>query len=177
MTVRALICLFSVITFIFPACAEQPCKKEDCLMAESMPVKDAMDFPVLWGAYYTYKEEGKYVVFRLLDFNADAIHYAIFKEEFEMRPKAKEIRGLSPYIGHVPFEVGTLLHKSELELTASAPLTLTDLEGYGYYLGEFGMKANELSEFKTKLIEFSHKEPLLTHLKMHGDRVEVSVLD
>ena len=73
--------------------------------------------------------------------------------------------------------MGTLLYKSELELTASVPLTLTDLEGYGYYLGEFGMNANELSEFKTKLIQFSHKEPLLTQLKLKGDRVEVSILE
>lgn len=147
-------------------------------MTEAGPANDVMEFPVLWGAYYTHKEEdGTYAVFRLLDFNADAIHYALFKEEFETRPSEKEIRGLTPFIGHVPIEVGTLLYKSELELTASVPLTLTDLEGYGYYLGEFGMNANELSEFKTKLIEFSHKEPLLTQLKLNGDRVEVSILE
>jgi len=147
-------------------------------MTESRPVNDAMDFLVLWGGYYTYKKENeKYALFRLLDFNADAIHYALFTEEFEVRPNEKEIKKLHPLIGHVPIEVGSLLYKFELELTASAPLTLTDLEGYGYYLSEFGMNDNKLTEFMKNLIEFSQKEPLLTHLKMNGDRVEVTVVE
>jgi len=176
MPMKILVVLLSTICISFPAFSDTPCEEKSCPMEESMPVTNAMDFPVKWGGYYTYKnEDGKYSIFRLLDLNADAIHYALFSEDFDSRPSASKVKSMTPFIGHVPIAIGSLLYKSEIEVTAHTPLTNDDLDGYAYYLGEFGVEGDELSELKSKLIEFSHKEPLLIHLKMNGDEVEVSV--
>ena len=47
-----------------------------------------MDFDVVWGGYYARRsvESGQFSVFRLLDFNRDAYHAAMFTEKFASLP-------------------------------------------------------------------------------------------
>jgi hypothetical protein len=61
---------------------------------------------IAFGGLYasTSVETGKVSVFRLLDFNVDAVHIAMYAEKFDALPSATVVRALSPMIWHAPID-------------------------------------------------------------------------
>lgn len=126
----------------------------------------SLDIDIAWGGYYSSLEEdgGKYTIFRLLDFNQDAYHVALYSEKFESPPKEDEVKSLAPFIGHAPIDVRGLLNRKEVLLIGSSPLEKEDLEGYIYYLKEFEVSDQEVEDLVNSLISFSKQEPLALRL-------------
>ncbi len=137
----------------------------------------SLDLDVLWGAYYTYynRDTEVYELFRLLDFNKDAFHYALFAEDFKTRPDASEITALKPFIAHVPQAVGALLKMEALELTAKAPLTDEALSGYGHYLHLHDAEDAFIDTMFSNLKAYSQQTPLKVRLET-DDEDEVTVI-
>jgi hypothetical protein len=135
---------------------------------EEKKVNEYLDFDVAWGGYYAgvLKDNGDISVFRLLDFNRDACHIAIYKEKFSSIPSEKEIRSLSPYIGHAPIDSKGLLNYKKVTLIDSKQLTRDDLVGYMYYLEEFEASAKEREELSQSLISFGNEPPLKLRLSI-----------
>jgi len=138
----------------------------------------SMEMPVLWGAYYTYRdpETGTFSVFRLLDLNKDAIHYALFSETFKTRPEGKTIARLKPFAGHIPQALGAVFNKSDLEISLSAPLNDDALGGYRHYLGEHGMPDDAIDDMFENLKQYSRQPPLRLRLTRDGDDLQVSTV-
>ena len=134
-----------------------------------------IDIDILWGGYYTYREkkDGPFSVFRLLDFNKDALHYALYSEEFKERPSIKNIVKLKPMIGHIPQELGVLTNWLDLELTGNSPLTDEDLFGYSVYLNELGADKAFVEDRFANLKGFNKEEPLKFRLVQVGNNVEL----
>lgn len=125
-------------------------------------MKNTLELDLVWGGYYACKEQesGKFTLFRLLDFNQESYHYALFSEEFEELPTIEDIKNLKPFIGHIPHGTASLLLCDSLTLIHRKPLTQEDLDGYIYYLSEFNVSKDELDELIKDIIEFSYQMTL-----------------
>jgi len=131
---------------------------------------------VLFGGYYASKEENsdQYGVFRLLDFNPDAYHAALFSQKFDQVPTMDELVGLSPFIGHAPIDSHALLRERDLQLVGGAPLTRDDLEGYGIYLEHHGMTKADIDGLTTNLVTWSTEPPIKLRLEILEDELSIS---
>lgn len=138
-------------------------------------MNEYLDIDIAWGGYYAAvsKDSDNTSVFRLLDFNRDAYHIAIYEETFDVIPSKEEISALSPYIGHAPIDAKGLLNYKQLTLIDSKPLTKEDLLGYMYYLEEFEVSAEDREKLSQSLISFS-KEPALK-LRLSIDNGELQI--
>lgn len=134
-----------------------------------------MDIDLKWGGYYASKDDNQseYGVFRILDFNRDDYHVAMFKEKFSEIPKFSEIENLSPFIGHAPIDSKALLNKKSIELLGSKELEADDLDGYAYYLEAHDVEKKEIDELISKLIGFSKKPPIKLRLRIVAEELEI----
>lgn len=135
-----------------------------------------MDIDIHWGAYYASKSEDEdgYAVFRLLDFNRDAYHAAIFRERFSSVPVAADIAELSPFVGHAPIDAKSLLAERDLTIVAHKELTPDDLEGYRFYLEHHEYAEDEIEEILTSVVEFSSELPLALSLEIVDGDLKIS---
>jgi hypothetical protein len=99
-------------------------------------MKTQLNLDLVWGGYYASisSDNSKISVFRMLDFNRDAYHAALFAEEFTDTPKLEQLKDLSPFIGHAPIDARSLLLNDDLQMIGRQELSRSDLEGYIYYL-------------------------------------------
>jgi len=117
-------------------------------------------FDLAWGGYYTSRgEQGDWGVFRLLDFNNEAYHAALYQERFPSAPTLEEASALQPAVGHAPIAVGQLVN-FPATLIGAQPLDADSLVGYGMYLEYVGLPTVEIEPFLEKLILTSHQPPL-----------------
>lgn len=137
----------------------------------------SVDFDVAWGGYYaTFSEDEQNVsIFRLLDFNRNAYHVALFSEKFDSIPSENEIKKLSPSIGHVPIDSKGLLNFDKIVLITTKDLTEQDLAGYMYYLESFEVPDNERDELMRSLIAFCKEPPI--KLNLYIDNGELKLRD
>ncbi len=154
-----------------------PAASDQAVSGADAPPNGAVDIDVMWGGYYAARdpEDGKFHVFRLLDFQQEAYHAALFRETFADLPTLAAVTALSPGIGHAPMASGTLL-TPPIQLLGAVPLTPADLEGYLIYLEHGGTSADERSALATRLISFSYEPPLRLRLIAEGHGVKVTSL-
>lgn len=135
-----------------------------------------VDFDVVWGGYYAAipKEEDEISIFRLLDFNRDAYHIAMFAEKFNSVPKESEIMNLSPFVGHAPIASKGLLNYKEIVLISSSTLTEDDLVGYMYYLEQFGVSKEDREKLSKDLVAFAKEPPLKLRLSIENDQLKLN---
>jgi len=112
-------------------------------------------------------------LFRLLDFNRDAYHAALFNENFLEIPSLDKIIALVPFIGHVPIDARGLLN-ANIQLVGGTPLTSEDLEGYMLYLEYHDVSADKRRELTEQLVSFSYEPPLNLHLEIKEDELHIS---
>lgn len=136
-------------------------------------MRDSRVIDIAFGGIYasTSVETGKVSLFRLLDFNLDAVHLAFYEEKFDAVPSAADVRALEPFILHAPIDARTMLRDDELQLIAEVPLSAADLEGYMVYLE--GASEAEKGEIAERLIALSHTRALRVRLRAVDDRLEV----
>ena len=106
-----------------------------------------MDIEISWGGYYASTSDGdddEITLFRLLDFNRDDYHIAIYKEKFQAIPTLKDVEGLSPFIRHAPLDTRSLLINKKVTFIGSHQLSESDLTGYLYYLEAFEVPSEDL---------------------------------
>ena len=139
-------------------------------------MNESLDIDLAWGGFYagTSKDSGEISVFRLLDFNQNAYHIAIYKEDFQNTPSEEEILSLSPYIGHAPIDSKGLLNYEKLTLINTKHLTSEDLVGYMYYLEEFEVSEKERKELSQSLINYSKEPPLKLRLTIVEGELQIS---
>ena len=135
-----------------------------------------LEINIAWGGYYISMTDntGAFSVFRLLDFNRQAYHAALFTEKFTILPTLNELLVLSPFIGHAPIDAKALVGEKELQLIGSKPLTYDDLEGYMYYLNECGVLQEEIYELAEEIINFSNQPPLGAQLRIVDEKLVIS---
>ncbi|BFM47863.1 hypothetical protein [Marinomonas sp. THO17] len=143
---------------------------------EDKKVNEYLDFDVAWGGYYAgvSKDSDEISVFRLLDFNRDVYHIAIYQEKFSSIPSEEEIRSLSPFIGHAPIDVKGLLNYKVVALIDSKQLTKEDLVGYMYYLEEFQVSAKDREKLSQSLISFGKEQPLKLKLSIAEGELQIN---
>ena len=136
----------------------------------------SLDLDIVWGGYYASipADGGEISAFRLLDFNRDAYHAALFAEKFTAIPTLDELVTLSPFIGHAPIDARALVRDDKLRLIGGKPLNYDDIEGYMYYLDNCGVPQEEMDELAKKIIAFSHEPPLSIRLKIVGEKLVIS---
>jgi len=139
-------------------------------------MNEVLDIDLAWGGFYAgiSKDNGEISVFRLLDFNQNAYHIAIYKEDFQHIPSEKEILSLSPYIGHAPIDSKGLLNYEKITLINTKQLTSEDLVGYMYYLEEFEVSEKERKELSQSLINYSKEPPLKLRLAIVEGELQIS---
>lgn len=139
-------------------------------------VNDFVDVDIAWGGFYASVSEdsGTISVFRLLDFNRDAYHVAIYSEKFDSTPSVKEIISLSPFIGHAPIDTRALINNKSVVLFGEKELTTSDLEGYMYYLEEFGVSEGDREKLTNSLISYSKEQPLKLRLSLEENNLQIS---
>lgn len=125
---------------------------------------------IQWGGYYTSKEEDKFGLFRLLDFNKDAYQIQIFREKFDHLPSLEEVKELQPFIWHAPLAVGSLLDDEALTLIGPKVLDDEALSGYGEYLKQMDVTESAIQELFQRLIQYSHEAPTTVKLSESSDR-------
>jgi len=131
---------------------------------------------IAWGGYYSQRagKNGGYSIWRLLDFNVDAVHKALWMgepREFDHAPTLEEAlestQGKHPT--HVPIAAASLILAEELEFLGSRPITGSDLEGYRLYLEHFEVEATKIDQILDRIEVFSQREPLVLRLEADGD--------
>ena len=134
---------------------------------------------IAWGGYYATipADGGEISVFRILDFNRDAYHAALFSEKFREVPDLEEIAARQPFIGHAPIDAKGLLHRDELRLIGGKPLSRDDLAGYMYYLEAHEVPEAEIDELIERLIEFSQQPPLRLRLEIVEEELVITEPD
>jgi len=142
-------------------------------------MSEYLDIDLAWGGFYACISAGESEVsiIRLLDFNRDAYHTALFDETFEEIPRADTVEALSPFIGHVPMDAKGLINNETMVLISRKPLTLDCLEGYMYYLEEFEVPEDEREELMNSLIAFSKDDPLRLRLYLSNDELQIEERD
>lgn len=134
-----------------------------------------LDIDLAWGGFYacTSAGESEVSIIRLLDFNRDAYHAALFDVTFEKAPPADVVEALSPFIRHVPIDAKGLPNKDTMVLICRKPLTRDCLEGYMYYLEEFEVPEDEREESMNSLIVFSKDDPLKLRLYLSDNELQI----
>ena len=135
------------------------------------------DFSVLWGGFYTHlKEDGNgYSIFRLLDFNKDAIHISFYNEEFTEKPSIEDVSSLRPFIQHTPFEMPSILNYKELTLIGPCPLDEDDLFGYRTYLEMHEAPDDYIEETFGNIMAFSMQPPMKVRSEETDGGIELSI--
>ena len=125
------------------------------------------------GGYYARisRDSAEVSVIRLLDFNRDAYHAALFSERFDDIPEPDAVESLKPFIGHVPLDSRGLLELKTMVLISTKPLTQSDLYGYIYYLEEFEVAEADRDEIAESLIAFSNDAPMALRLSISDDEL------
>ena len=138
-------------------------------------MRDSRVMDLAFGGLYASMniETGKVSLFRLLDFNVDAIHVTMYEQTFDAVPTAADVRALSPFIWHAPIDARTLLRDDDLELIGENPLSPEDLDGYLTYLEAIGMSEDERRTRVQELMAFSRKRGIRVRLRADGDRLVV----
>ncbi|GAA6186713.1 hypothetical protein [Aliiglaciecola sp. NS0011-25] len=138
-----------------------------------------MDIEISWGGYYASisDEDGEITLFRLLDFNRDDYHIAIYQEKFQSIPTLKEIEGLSPFIGHAPLDSRSLLNNKKVLLIGSSQLSKSDLAGYLFYLENFEVPSEDLEFLIQSILEYSKEPPLQLRLTLVEEELQISKID
>ena len=141
-------------------------------------MKASLDIELAWGGYYgsTDPESGKISVFRLLDFNRDAYHAALFKEKFDRMPTLEEVTELSPFIGHAPIDARGMVRHNDLQYLGCKPLSREELEGYAYYLEAHEVTSNDIEELFARILGFNAEPPLQLRLEIIDDELVISEL-
>ena len=121
-------------------------------------------------------DTGDVSVFRLLDFNVQAVHVTLYGQKFRSVPSATEVRVLSPFILHAPIDARTLLRDDELHFIAADPLSEGNLAGYMTYLEHMGMAEADRRALLQQLIGFSHAKPMRLRLRVVDDKLDVERL-
>ena len=139
-------------------------------------MQSSLDIELAWGGYYasTESEGGHISVFRILDFNRDAYHAALFKEKFTVTPKLKELTALTPFIGHAPIDARGLLRNKDLQFLGSKALSRDDLQGYAYYLEANEVTPVEIEELIVRILGITIELPLRLHLEIVDDQLAIS---
>ena len=134
-----------------------------------------LDIDLAFGGYYacTSAEAPGYSLIRILDFNRDAYHAALFSQSFDALPGAEELEALSPSVGHAPVDARGLLNNTSMTLVRQSPLTRDCLEGYMFYLEHFGVSDEEREEYADSLIAFSHDAPIKLRLSLADDELHI----
>jgi len=135
-----------------------------------------MEIDFQWGGYYASKEDGQneYGVFRLLDFNRDAYHVALFQEKFSEIPTLEAVLRLSPFIGHAPIDSRALLRKQEIHLLGGPVLMEDDLEGYRFYLEHYDVSDNEIRNLFQDIIGFGRESPMKLTLILDDGELSIN---
>ena len=130
---------------------------------------------IAFGGWYasTNLETGKVSVFRLLDFNIDAVHLMMYDQGLDAVPGAADLKTLSPMIWHAPIDARTLLRDDELQLIGEDPLSPEHLEGYVTYLEAMGVSDEERNDIVGRVIALSHKRGLRVRLRADGETLVV----
>jgi hypothetical protein len=139
-------------------------------------MRKSLDIDIVWGGYYaTIPADGSEIsVFRLLDFNRDAYHAALFTAKFNTVPELEEIAEIEPFIGHAPIDTRALLNKDELRLIGGKPLNRDDLDGYMCYLEAHEVPREQTHELVEQLLDFSHQPPLSLHLEIVDEELVIT---
>ncbi|WP_309398916.1 hypothetical protein [Cerasicoccus maritimus] len=134
-----------------------------------------LNLELQWGGIYISRnpEDSTYGIFRILDFNRDAYHIAIYQEKFTTPPSLTEILKLKPFIGHAPMALSALMINDELQLVGGQELSKEDLEGYNYYLEAHDVELSEIEDLTQRLIGFSKEPPMQLSLAKQGDSIEI----
>jgi hypothetical protein len=152
-------------------------RKKKAVVASSQSVNNGNVVDIQWGGYYTSKKEGKFGIFRLLDFNKDAYHIQLFQEKFNHSPSFDVVKDLRPFVWHVPIAVGGLLNQDELKLIGHNELDEQSLMGYEGYLRQMGADEAIIKEIVNRLVEYSNKPPMKVQLTESADGVDVLPLE
>ena len=136
-----------------------------------------MKFELQWGGYYSSQDkDGKFSVFRLLDFNINTYHAAFYTETFENIPTKEEVLKLSPFLEHAPIDSKALLNEKELSLICGKELEIVDLTGYSYYLTRGEEENEELKEFLDSVVSFSKNPPMTLLLSIENEKLDIKEL-
>ncbi|MGG6239639.1 hypothetical protein ACQ4N7_13510 [Nodosilinea sp. AN01ver1] len=136
-----------------------------------------LNLDLVWGGYYASisSDDGQVSVFRMLDFNRDAYHAALFAEKLTDTPTLEQLRDLFPSIGHVPIDARSLLLNDDLQMIARKELSHSDLEGYIYYLEAHEVPQEEINDLVERILGFSRNElPLHLCLEIIEDQLVIS---
>ena len=138
-----------------------------------------LNIDLAWGGFYacTSAESSEISIIRLLDFNRDSYHAALFDKTFDEIPDAAAVEALSPFVGHVPVDAKGLLNNESMILICGKELTPECLEGYMYYLEEFEVSEEERDELVQSLIAFSKNDPLKLKLYLSNDELQIEERD
>lgn len=142
-------------------------------------MSEYLEIDLAWGGFYACAcaDEPEISIIRLLDFNRDAYHAALFAETFEEIPGADAVERLSPFIGHAPVDARGLLNNETMFLICRTPLTRNCLEGYMYYLQAHEVPEDEREELMNTLIAFSNDDPLRLRLYLPNGELQIEERD
>ncbi|MCB1052286.1 MAG: hypothetical protein KDC71_16920 [Acidobacteria bacterium] len=136
-----------------------------------------MDIDLQWGGFYACRESdakpGEYGLIRILDFNRDAYHAALYQERFDQIPSIESVQDLHPFIGHVPIDARGLLNYEELILIGGPVLTEDDLVGYRIYLENHEVPNSEIDKLVIKLADFGKDKPLKLRLSLVNNELMI----
>lgn len=136
---------------------------------------DYLDIELAWGGFYacvSHDCDGISIM-RMLDFNRDAYHAALFNERFDDIPEPGVVDTLSPFVGHVPVDAKALLRNQRMVLVGRQPLTPADLAGYMLYREQTHMPEDERNELTNTLIRFGTDDPLSLRLSILNGELQV----
>lgn len=135
-----------------------------------------LEIDIAWGGYYASRSEddGKIAIFRLIDFNQEAYHIALYNEKFDENPNISQLTSLTPFIGHAPIDSKGLLALDGLKFIGTKALTNSDLEGYKYYLEANDAPEDFITEITASLLRFSNEPRMHLLLKLVNGELEIS---
>lgn len=138
-----------------------------------------MNIEISWGGYYASigDDRGEITLFRLLDFNRDDYHIAIYQEKFQSIPSLNEVKGLTPFIRHVPLDSRSLLNNKKTLLIGNRHLSQSDLAGYLMYLESFEVSSEDLELLTQSILEYSQEPPLQLRLTLVEEELQISRIE
>ncbi len=138
-----------------------------------------MDIEISWGGYYASicDDRGEITLFRLLDFNRDDYHIAIYQEKFQSIPSLNKVEGLTPFIRHVPLDSRSLLNNKKTLLIGNRHLSKSDLAGYLMYLESFEVPSEDLELLTQSILEYSQEPPLQLRLTLVEEELQISKIE
>ncbi len=139
-------------------------------------MNNILDIDIAWGGYYASvsSENGEVSGFRLLDFNRDAYHAALYSEKFSQLPTLDQVQNLSPFVGHAPIDAKGLLNRDNLQLIDGKPLGRDDLAGYICYLEAHDVPQEDIDGLVNEVIEYSQESPLPLRLQVIAGELVIS---